>query len=42
MVEDGDLGLGLGVELAIDVDFHVGKSPPWRVGQGFSSPKPLF
>jgi hypothetical protein len=27
MVEDGDLGLGLGVELAVDVDFHGGEKP---------------
>jgi hypothetical protein len=42
VVEDRDLGLGLGVELAVDVDFHGGEKPTLVGGEGFFQPESPF
>jgi hypothetical protein len=39
VVEDRDLGLGLGVELAVDVDFHGGEKPKLAGAGGFFQPE---
>ncbi|MEY3853632.1 MAG: hypothetical protein RI910_2612 [Verrucomicrobiota bacterium] len=42
MVEDRDLGLGLGVELAVDVDFHGDEKPTLGGQEGFFQPESPF
>jgi hypothetical protein len=42
MVEDGDLGLGLGIELTVDVDFHNGEKPTLAGRVRFFQPESPF